>query len=359
MDLNLVFPRGLSASLLGVSLSLPLISMVVVAIGLRVRLSARCLGPEDWLICAALLLDLVQNAAVGYGTFSGLGASGETTISAVILLRGRKLVFVWHLLYISSWVLIKASVCAALLRLTAYQRRRFFLVFLIGLAVAAAVAFLAGVLVQCSSIQAVWTGEKELCHNKAAVVGGFYLVSAVGIVTDAAVASISVVILSHVRIPKVVKRFVAVILSLGVLASVCTIIRLTYLLSYPRGGDDIRNIGPTVLLSILETSIAIIAASLPMLCKLLGTVPRPSTDLGGAGIDLSTKTIRWDTEASPGHLLLTELASANNALSTVKPSHDPHLVTTTTGIKDTCREGPSDGPIATTSREVCQELPTR
>ncbi|EJT78203.1 hypothetical protein GGTG_03305 [Gaeumannomyces tritici R3-111a-1] len=281
------------------------------------------------------LVDLLQNAVVGYGAFSGVGAPEEATINTVVLRRGRKLAFIWHLLYISSWVLIKASVCAALLRLTSYQRRRFFLVFLIGLAVAAAVAFLAGVLAQCSPIQAVWTAEQELCHNTAVVVGGFYLVSAVSIIADIAVAIISVVILGHVRIPKVVKRFVAVILSLGVLASVCSIIRLTYLPSYPRGGGDICNIGPIVLLSILETSIAIISAFLPMLCKLLGTVPRPSTDLGGAGIDLSTKAIRWNTKASPGHISLMELAPTNNASSTIEPSHDHHLATTTAGTRDT------------------------
>ncbi|KLU82402.1 hypothetical protein MAPG_01474 [Magnaporthiopsis poae ATCC 64411] len=50
------------------------------------------------------------------------------------------------------------------------------------------------------------------------------------------------------------------------------------------------NIGPVIFLSILETSIAIIAASLPMLCKLLGTVHQRSTDIGAADVDLSVKT---------------------------------------------------------------------
>ncbi|KAL8408336.1 hypothetical protein RB594_006947 [Gaeumannomyces avenae] len=354
--------------------------MIVVAIRLRVRLSARCLGPEDVLICAALVpsshsfhifrgpTDTISSALVGrpptkrsgriWCLFRGRSPRGGHNKRSCAQKRPEARLHLPSALYqlLGSHQGQRMCRTAPSYRLPAQV---IFLVFLIGHAVAAAVAFLAGVLAQCSPIQAVWTGEQELCHNTAVVAGGFYLVSAVSIIADTAVAIISVVILGHVRIPKVVKRFVAVILSLGVLASVCTIIRLTYLPSYPRGGGDIRNIGPIVLLSILETSIAIISASLPMLCKLLGTVPRPSTYLGGAGIDLSTKTIRWNTEASPGHISLMELAPTSGASSTIEPNHDHHLATTTAGTRDTFCKGASDGSSANTLKQVWQGAPTR
>jgi hypothetical protein len=128
-----------------------------------------------------------------------------------------QLVFVWQVLYISTWLLVKMSVCTALLRLTPYRRRRYVLFSLMGLAVATAAAFVAGALVQCSPVSAAWTGGQDACSDKAVLVAALYLVSAVNVFTDAIVATFSITILGHVRMRRPVKIFVAVVLSLGIL----------------------------------------------------------------------------------------------------------------------------------------------
>ncbi|TLD23833.1 hypothetical protein PspLS_06350 [Pyricularia sp. CBS 133598] len=265
---------GLAKAIIYVSISVSLTAMIVVGLRLWTRIKAKCLGIEDWLISAALLVGLLHQTFALYGVHSGVGVYDVRMPSRAVDLHGRKIVFVWHFIYIVGWVLVKLSVCAAVLRITSHQRRRYIIFATMALSLITGVAFIAGLLAQCSPLNYLWSpdmSEAAESHRRRAgqiVAAIFYLVSAVTIVSDFIIAVFSIFILRHVRMKRYMKVSVGAALSLGVLASVATIVRLPYISTYYNVENYLHSMAYIILWSTVESGVSIIAASLPMLFKL-------------------------------------------------------------------------------------------
>ncbi|KAI6356172.1 hypothetical protein MCOR25_007940 [Pyricularia grisea] len=265
---------GLAKAIVYVSISVSLTAIIVVGLRLWTRIRAKCVGIEDWLISAALLVGLIHQGLASIGVHSGLAVYDDRMPSQAVHLHGRKIVFVWHFIYIVGWVLVKLSVCTAVLRITSHQRRRYIIFATMALCSATGIAFIVGLLAQCSPLDSLWSpdmSEEALSRRRAAgrvVAAVFYLVSAVNIVSDLVIAVFSIFILRHVRMKRYMKVSVGAALSLGVLASVATIVRLPYISTYYTVENHLHSMGYIVLWSIVESGVSIIAASLPMLFKL-------------------------------------------------------------------------------------------
>ena len=127
------------------------------------------------------------------------------------------MVTLWQLLYLWTSVFVKASICATLVRISV---RRTHTVLLGGLVAVSVVGSLATSLVltlRCRPLAASWDPARGACHNPELVVVFTYLMSAVNIVTDTAVALVPIHLLWDVQMPPRVKMLSWLILGIGVL----------------------------------------------------------------------------------------------------------------------------------------------
>lgn len=214
---------ALAKAIIYVSISVSLTAIIVVGLRIWTRIKAKCVGVEDWLISAALLVGLMHQTLASYGVHSGLGVYDADMPSRDVDLYGRKVVFVWHFVYIVGWVLVKLSVCAAVLRITSHQRRRYIIFATMALSLTTGIAFFVGLLAQCSPLETLWSPDmSEAAESRRRRAGRvvaalFYLVSAVNIASDLVIAVFSIFILRHVRMKRYMKISVGAALSLGVL----------------------------------------------------------------------------------------------------------------------------------------------
>ncbi|KXH30254.1 hypothetical protein CNYM01_04176 [Colletotrichum nymphaeae SA-01] len=117
-----VRPEGLAARILSVTIGFTVACLVVVGLRVWLRLKLSTFGTEDYLMCAGVTLNMVHNAVVMYGTFTGIG-SPDSKLNTAIMIEGAKAIVLWQIFYVSGSLFIKASICATLVRIA--TRRRF------------------------------------------------------------------------------------------------------------------------------------------------------------------------------------------------------------------------------------------
>ncbi|TLS26539.1 hypothetical protein PpBr36_04208 [Pyricularia pennisetigena] len=321
---------GLAKAIIYVSISVSLTAIIVVGLRLWTRIKAKCIGIEDWLISAALLVGLIHQGLASNGVHSGLGVYDDRMPSRAVYLRGRKIVFVWHFIYIVAWILVKLSVCAAVLRITSHQRRRYIIFVTMALSSTTGVAFIIGLLAQCSPLDSLWSPDmSEAAESRRRGAGRivaavFYLVSAVNIISDLVIALFSIFILRHVRMKRYMKVSVGAALSLGVLASVATIVRLPYISTYYTVENYLHSMGYIVLWSTVESGVSIIAASLPMLFKLASSAT--SLILQENGVQVPARQQNHDRfTSSRGPAQAADLITIGRIRSKRGPAYDSYL----------------------------------
>ncbi|KAH8846275.1 hypothetical protein MCOR29_009298 [Pyricularia oryzae] len=320
---------ALAKAIIYVSISVSLTAIIVVGLRIWTRIKAKCVGIEDWLISAALLVGLMHQTLASYGVHSGLGVYDADMPSRDVDLYGRKVVFVWHFVYIVGWVLVKLSVCAAVLRITSHQRRRYIIFATMALSLTTGIAFVVGLLAQCSPLETLWSQDmSEAAESRRRRAGRvvaalFYLVSAVNIASDLVIAVFSIFILRHVRMKRYMKISVGAALSLGVLASVATIARLPYISTYYRVENHLHSMAYVVLWSTVESGVSIIAASLPMLFKLASSAK--SMILQDNGVHVPGRQQNHDRFSSRSPTQAADLITIGRIRSKRGPAYDSYL----------------------------------
>lgn len=141
---------------------------------------------------------------------------------------------IWQFLYVLDGALIKSSIIWTLLRLAKdlnviYTRILWslfalsWIVWQISWPVA---------IFQCKPVAAAWGEPGDCTSGQTVILNVSYFVSVANIFTDISTALVPVFLLRHVQMPKKVKYTTVGILSLGVMASVATIIRISYTWAY-------------------------------------------------------------------------------------------------------------------------------
>ncbi|KAE9962066.1 hypothetical protein BLS_000887 [Venturia inaequalis] len=232
---------------------------------------------------------IAQNGFIIYGCYTGIGSPDIKINTAQMIQCGLVIVF-WQMTYVTSTALIKCSILWTLIRLTTQNKYRYplYTLFVISATVGTVSFFVA--LLRCKPVNAAWTGKGK-CLPQTVIIGFSYGISALNIVIDFSVAIIPMFLLRKVQMKRRLKVVTGFILSLGILASIATIIRMPYCNAYSLTTNQMWRMGSLLLWTNFECGFGIIAGSLPMLRKLFKSLTlseHKSSDNKTPRIDLVT-----------------------------------------------------------------------
>ncbi|KAL6412321.1 hypothetical protein AUP68_04706 [Ilyonectria robusta] len=287
---KMVKPDGLAAAILSVTVIFSVLCIAVVGLRVSARVSSGVLGLEDWLMCVGFTLNMVHNGVVIWGTLTGIGTY-DSKMNTATMMEGAKSIVFWQLFYVSGSVFIKASICATLARIATKRRYIYTLWGLVAVSVITTAVAISAVLIRCKPVAASWNPTLGTCIDQSIIIALTYAVSAVNIVTDWSVAIIPVFILWNLQMRKTLKKMVALVLGLGVLASIATIIRMPYTSVYSNTTNLLHNIGNIILWTVVECDLGIIAGCMPMLRSYIRKFAKDESSYQGGSGDLNLVTI--------------------------------------------------------------------
>ncbi|KAK7966474.1 uncharacterized protein PG986_000751 [Apiospora aurea] len=280
-----IMPEGLGRSLMVATIVMTILSSVAVVTRLYVRGLYNALAIDDWMMLAGWILNLAHNASVIVLATYGMGAHDYELTAGM----GQKIsmwTIIWQFIYVLDGALIKSSIVVTMLRLANRREYKIILWTLFGLTWATWQISWPVAIFQCKPVSAAWTGIGDCKSGQRVILQVSYFVSAVNIFTDLATALTPILLLRHLQMPAKGKYLTMAILSLGVLASVATTIRISYTWAYTATSEQIYTIGKIVLLTVLECDLGLIAGSLPMLRRLFPSLnpsrARSSNNVGSA-----------------------------------------------------------------------------
>ncbi|PSR83680.1 hypothetical protein BD289DRAFT_369632 [Coniella lustricola] len=256
-------PEKFAAAIFGVTLTFTILSTNAVGFRTWMRLRRKQLGNDDYLMCAAMMVNLVQNALVMHGTFVGIG-SPDSKLNSEIEQEGREYLFLWQIFYAISLVFIKTSILTTLKRVDTKRRFIYAIWGLIALVIVLCVAVIITLLAKCRPIQANWTGNGT-CMDSDIFVALAKTGYALDVVTDLAMAVISTMLLWGPELSVTSKVTTGLALGLGAIAAIASVVRTVYTDAYSSDDNYLYSTGKIVLWTVVECSLGIIAGSLPML----------------------------------------------------------------------------------------------
>jgi len=169
-------------------------------------------------------------------------------------------------------LLTKISISLMILRIKDTKALRYILLTMMFFITGATIAMIITELVSCIPLKALWTpsiGGK--CIAPAKVYDVAYVQSGVTIVTDLCLTISPIVILWNVKINKKRKILICVLMSLGLVATICNALRSAFeqrlLVSDPSYAST-----PVTIVCIMEMGSGIIAACIPACMPLLKTL---------------------------------------------------------------------------------------
>ncbi|OBT67982.1 hypothetical protein VE03_01488 [Pseudogymnoascus sp. 23342-1-I1] len=237
------------------------LTSVTVALRCYVRLAiAKSFGIDDWfmVIGYALFASLVGVliASIHYG----LGRHA-TDLLPYQQINAAMYLIIGEMIYIIDSGFIKISVGLLLLRLSVAPIHRYILhASIITIALWTTITFLI-VAFQCRPLRLAWNPASGTgtCMAPIAITRLGYAFSALDIGSDFLYALLPVAMLWKTQMTWKLKFSICIVLSLGVFASVATIIRLKYLIALTDQADVLFAICITQMWTILEVGIGMVA----------------------------------------------------------------------------------------------------
>ncbi|KAL7940799.1 GPCR, PTH11-type [Trichoderma barbatum] len=305
-------PEGLALILMVVTIVFTVLSSFIVILRFYVRVSLGLFSVEDWLMLAGWLINLGHNASVIVLSYSGIG-SHDDVITVGMQFHMGLWTIIWQFLYVLDGALIKSSIIWTLFRLAKglnkVYTRILWALFALGWIVWQISWPVA--IFQCKPVSAAWGEPGDCTSGQTVILNVSYFVSAANIFTDFSTSIVPIFLLRHVQLPKKLKIITIGILSLGVLASVATIIRISYTWAYTATSERYYTIAKIVMLTVLECDLGIIAGSMPMLRHLLRII---APSLGNTdrtpdrSRDVNLMTIGGGTSGRRTHIKLSNAA---------------------------------------------------
>ncbi|KAF4414964.1 integral membrane PTH11 [Fusarium acutatum] len=263
-----VDPKGLALVLLVISIFFLIPTAIVITLRCFVRLKYRLFGVDDGLMLIGWLLHVGFSIIGVRAVYAGLGTRDEY-LNAYLQIDGRKWMWIGQVFYSLSLTPIKASICVTLLRIAVTKTHRIIVWATLVFTIVTMLYHTIGTFFACMPITANWDDRQKCSVPFLMSVG--YMVSLSAVISDwiCAILPIFMLYKSHMR--KATKVSVSIILGLGILASLCTIIRLPYLKALSDPQNYLYHVSNIVLWSTLESGFGIIAGCLPSLRKLVSS----------------------------------------------------------------------------------------
>jgi hypothetical protein len=163
---------------------------------------------------------MVEVVLACLGAKSGLGAL-DVNLNDYMQVKSKEYLMIWMMLYVTSLVLIKASICVTMLRIgNTLKSLRICIYALLGFSIATFVTTIIGILCLCRPVSANWNTalvleDKAKCASMEAMIGLSYFSTAASIATDIACAVLPGLIVWNTQLPKSTKISVCILLSFG------------------------------------------------------------------------------------------------------------------------------------------------
>lgn len=270
-----------------------LISAVVVASRFYLRGHLmKLLGPEDWVILAALFFSLAQSIGFIVGAALGLG---KHFVAIPLENYPTLLESSWFtiIFYTCSLSLSKVSVVLLYLRTLTYDWTRKVLLGFMAIVIITGIINLILDFTACIPLNAFWDGSVQAtyCHSDTI----YYALIGLQIATDFLIFLLPLPVVWSIRAPKDQKIMLTIVFSFGFFICIVSIIRLIrlILLSTVEDRFDYSFTGvETTYWSIIEINTAIVCASIMTLKPLFNriftsstrqTTGTPEDGMGGGG----------------------------------------------------------------------------
>ncbi|KAF5872339.1 putative integral membrane family protein [Botrytis fragariae] len=243
------------------------------SVGLRCytrTIISRTFGSDDYWILLGLAGYTAVSVFAYLGVHYGIGVhAAQLTYDQLI--NAAKYQVIVELGYILCTAIIKTSVGLLLLRITSVKT---FYKYLIWISLAIVwiwtIVTFAISCVQCRPLKASWDPlTPGVCLEPRVIANFAYAISAETIFFDWLFALLPIPMLWDIKMSLRLKCSIMVILSLGIVASASTIIRLKYLVAFLNVTDPLYSITPVFIWSTTEIALGIIAASTATLRPLL------------------------------------------------------------------------------------------
>ncbi|KAK2059299.1 integral membrane protein [Colletotrichum caudatum] len=264
------------------------LSTLVVALRVYVRVklseSKNVWGWDDTFAVLGWVFFLPSVALLIIGTYWGLGAHDARIPEgwlAYYQIKGKEYMFLFEVPYFASTVLTKISLAIMIVRLSTTKVYAYIVwgsIAVLGINMATCMVVL---LVSCHPIAALWNGKLGFCR----LPNGWMLVSYAGTAVLAGVdwtcAITPFFLIQGLLMPNRRKISLQVVLGLGIIGSAAGLVRMGYYHSYDTTkypNEALYNWGQTVLWTVLEGGLGIIACSLPPLGKLVSTYCKGSSN---------------------------------------------------------------------------------
>ncbi|KAL5313409.1 hypothetical protein ACEPPN_019142 [Leptodophora sp. 'Broadleaf-Isolate-01'] len=196
---------------------------------------------------------------------------------------------------------LKLSIGAMLLRLTVVTTHRIIIYTTLAITEVYCTFFFFIFVFQCQAPEFFWTkytGGKGRCLDPQIAVIAAYAYSAIACVGDWTFAIIPVFLVWNLQINSRRRAAVAIVLSMGAIASAATIIRIPYIHTYKDQADFLYATTDVVIWSCAETGLGIAACSLATLRPLFRAFFSRSHLMGDSSSHKLTSN-EWPTGAWP------------------------------------------------------------
>ncbi|CAK3788594.1 unnamed protein product [Lecanosticta acicola] len=255
-----------------------LFALALVFVGARFiarpeRLKGSGYGSDDWTIASTLLVLLPLNVLVQAMTNNGLGADNYT-LQASEITAFLKEFYIFEILYTLVVFLTKVSILQLYLRIwTVEAVSRWFRLAvwsLILLNLVTMLAFALSLVAQCSPISYAWHDWDLLhvghCVNQQAQI---YVLGAFNIAYDVVVFIFPLHNFLKLNISWQRKFGVCLIFMVGLLVTICSIVRLQYLVKIGVSGNPTWDYNSAVVWSSVECNISVVCTCMPAMAGLL------------------------------------------------------------------------------------------
>ncbi|OOQ81518.1 integral membrane protein PTH11-like protein [Penicillium brasilianum] len=244
----------------GISLAFAVLTFFVLVLRLFARIYVLGkMGLDDYLIVGACCLSWAFIAVTIIAVENGLGQHYEYTDKTKLVAYAHA-VWLSSMFYLACLGFVKTSVLWFYTRLGDRYLTRISYI-MIGVIVCQATSFVLVAAFQCQPISKAWTGA---AGGKCVNINIFYLANAgLNILTDLLTYTLPIRVIFKLQMPQKQKIALIFILCLGLFACVSSIIRITYIPAMLKSADYTYAISAAMYWSVIETNVAIFAASIP------------------------------------------------------------------------------------------------
>lgn len=229
---------------------------------------------DDWFMVIAQINFTISCVFIFQGAHYGIGRHNKS-LDQLDEIEGLKYQALATATYVANMMFIKLSIAIFLLRLATQRRYRFTIYGSIFVVCIWSIVLFFWNLFQCHPVEAQWdyrilaNDKTASCVSADQIVDAAYSLSIMSILSDWFFALIPIPMVWSVKMTKQAKMTVVLVLGLGVFASIATLIRIKFLADLTNLDDLLFATTDTMIWTIVEPGVAIVASSLITIRPLL------------------------------------------------------------------------------------------